>query len=218
MPSQKPGNADDGQADELLGSSALRERGWTPAMIRDLLGDADQTRPNPYSGKAPMRLWSLRRIQEAEASPGFAERQATAKRRSVASASAADRKREELLDQIYQVPVSVPLMDRDRLIYRACQHYNERAAWRDGEWTANPDADEGFLYRITVNYLRHELTDYEAELDSLRGLIGRAEASRLIRARILGAIAEAYPWLAGECRRQKAERPHPERAAVQAWA
>jgi len=63
-----------------------------------------------------------------------------------------------------------------------------------------------FLHRITVNYLRHELTGYEAVLGSLRGLIGRAEASQLIRGRILAAIAEAYPWLAGECRRQKTEQ------------
>jgi hypothetical protein len=176
-------------------------------MIRDLLGDADQTRPNPYSRKAaPMRLWSLRRVEEAEASQGFAERQAAGKRRSAASSSVADRKREELLDQIYQVPVSVPVMNRDKVIRRACEHYNDRAAWRDEEWTASPDADEEFLHRITVNYLRHELTGYEAVLGSLRGLIGRAEASQLIRGRILGAIAEAYPWLAGECRRQKTEQ------------
>ncbi len=62
-------------------------------MIRALLGDADQTRPNPYYRKAaPMRLWSMRRIEEAEASPGFADRQAAVKRRSAASASAADRR------------------------------------------------------------------------------------------------------------------------------
>lgn len=62
MSGRKSGYAGDGQADELIGSTALRERGWSPAMIRDLLGDADQTRPNPYSRKAaPMRLWSTQR-------------------------------------------------------------------------------------------------------------------------------------------------------------
>jgi len=91
-------------------------------MIRDLLGNADQTRPNPYSSNAPIRLWSLRRIEEVEASPGFAQRQAAGKRRSAVSASAADRKREELLDQIHQIPVSVPLMNRDKVIRRACEH------------------------------------------------------------------------------------------------
>jgi rhamnose utilization protein RhaD (predicted bifunctional aldolase and dehydrogenase) len=42
-------------------------------------------------------------------------------------------------------------------------------------------------------------------LGSLHGLVGRAEASQLIRERILRVIAEAYPWLAAECRRQKTE-------------
>ena len=39
--------------------------------------------------------------------------------------------------------------------------------------SASPENDSEFLDRITVNYLRHELTSYEAELAGLYGLIGR---------------------------------------------
>ncbi len=35
------------RADDYAGAPTLRERGWTDAMIRDLLGKPDKLRPNP---------------------------------------------------------------------------------------------------------------------------------------------------------------------------
>lgn len=178
-------------------------------MIRDLLGDPDQTRPNPvYRSAAPARLWSLARVVEAEGGPAFTSRRASGKRRSAVSAAAADRKRAGLLAGIRGVSVTVPRMDRDKVIRQACAHYNALAGERGRyDAAAGPDADPAFLERITVNYLRHELTGYEQELADLYGLTGRPEASRLIKERVLDAIAAAYPWLAGECQRQKPGQP-----------
>jgi hypothetical protein len=97
----------------------------TQTLICDLLGDADQTRPNPlYLSAAPVRLWSLQRVTEAEASPAIADRKARGRRRSAASAAAADRKRDELLSRISDVPVNVPRLERAQLVRLACEHYN----------------------------------------------------------------------------------------------
>lgn len=58
-------------------ASALRSRGWTDAMIRDLLGDADLSITNPYFTKShKARLWSRSRVEQAEAGPEFRERAA----------------------------------------------------------------------------------------------------------------------------------------------
>ena len=47
--------------------SSLKQRGWTVAMIRDVLGDPDAEVPNPrYSQAAPMKLYYLRRVEAAE--------------------------------------------------------------------------------------------------------------------------------------------------------
>jgi hypothetical protein len=58
------------------------------------------------------------------------------------------------------------------------------------------------LVRWQVDYLRHVLSRYDTLLDGLFGATGRAEAERLLRARVYGAIARAYPRLAAECARR----------------
>lgn len=186
--------------DDWLTMTALSERGWTPAMVRTLLGTPDRTRPNPhYRRAAPMRLWALARVAAAEASPGFAARQAKAAARSAASSASAARKKHDLAERISAVEVRVPLLDRDELVWQACESYNSRSR---GDLRATPDSDPEFLDRICVNYLRHELTGYEAELDALYGQVGRKEARDIIRAKVYDAIADAYPDLAAECSRQ----------------
>ncbi|MGA5096124.1 hypothetical protein ACPCAC_02015 [Streptomyces lavendulocolor] len=60
----------------------------------------------------------------------------------------------------------------------------------------------GALVRWQVDYLRHVLSRYDTLLDGLFGATGRAEAERLLRARVYGAIARAYPRLAAECARR----------------
>jgi hypothetical protein len=46
--------------DDFLTLTELRDRGWTPAMTRDLLGKEDLQRRNPfYRTAAPVLLWAL---------------------------------------------------------------------------------------------------------------------------------------------------------------
>ena len=81
-------------AAECVGAPVLKERGWTEAMIRDLLGKPDLREDNPhYSSAAPMRLWRLQRVQAAEAAPGFAQRKERADRQCASAASAAETRR-----------------------------------------------------------------------------------------------------------------------------
>ena len=90
------------------------------------------------------------------------------------------------------------------MVERACRHYNDRAADRgDFDAFADEGCDQDFLDRITVNYLRHCLTEYERELSRFIGRIGRAEAYEEIKRSVLDAIAKEYPWLADEWERQR---------------
>jgi hypothetical protein len=76
--------------------AGLRERGWTDAMVREYLGEADATRPNPrYRSAAPMKLYLTERAEAAEASPGWEERKTCGARRRAAGVAAAGRKRAE---------------------------------------------------------------------------------------------------------------------------
>ncbi len=79
---------------ECVGAVGLKERGWTEAMIRDLLGKPDALRDNPYYKSAdPMRLWRLQRVEAVEATPEFAQRQARAAGQRAAAAKAVQTKK-----------------------------------------------------------------------------------------------------------------------------
>jgi len=81
-------------AAECIGATGLRERGWTEAMIKDLLGDPDVYADNPhYKSAAPMRLWRLQKAEAAEALPEFASRRERAERQCAAAAKAAGTRR-----------------------------------------------------------------------------------------------------------------------------
>ncbi len=127
----------------------------------------------------------------------------------------ADRKRAETIARICSTPILVPLLEADRLAERAVAHRNaraqERAVWRDDYYYDWEPAEVGGVEQATlerwmVNYLRHELTRYEVLLDGLTGQTGRLEAEGVLRNKVYGAIGNAYPSLADECRRQLAIR------------
>ena len=71
---------------ERITLSTLKSRGWTPAMIRDVLGPPDAEAPNPhYSQGAPMKLYYLHRVEAAERTEEFLQAKLKAdKRRSSA--------------------------------------------------------------------------------------------------------------------------------------
>ena len=105
---------------------------------------------------------------------------------------------------VAEIAIHIRRLERERLISRACWHYNHRAADRGDFYPfADERCDQDFLDRISVNYLRHSLTAYEQQLSRFFGRVGQAEAYQEIKQKVLNAIGEAYPWLAAECQRQK---------------
>lgn len=102
--------------------------------------------------------------------------------------------------------IQIPVLSLPVLVRHACAHYNQL---NPGKRPADPRsvrADPLFMERICVNYLRHALSEYDANRDALRRLTsdpGTAQqVGAIIKGRTLAAIAETYPMLAGEARRQ----------------
>ncbi len=63
--------------------------------------------------------------------------------------------------------------------------------------------DISTLNRWIVNYIRHNLVDYDGMLYQLSGKTGKDKAYYVLKNAILDKIAEAYPTYADECSRQK---------------
>ncbi|MGW6566365.1 hypothetical protein [Streptomyces sp. NPDC054975] len=188
--------------------AGLRERGWTDPMVRDLLGEPDvQGRDPRRFSLAPVRLYRLARVEAVERTPEFARCAAASGSRSATVEAGAERRRRAVLAAIRAEPIEVPRLPAAELERRAVRHRQLLGARGPGGPGAPGGVAAGALVRWQVTYLRHALSRYETLLDGLFGSTGRAEAERLLRARLYEAIGAAYPHLAGECRRRgEAER------------
>ncbi|MDC0769445.1 hypothetical protein [Streptomyces sp. HD] len=193
-----------------LSAAGLRARGWTPAMVRKLLGEPDLLRSHPHFRSATQtRLYSIERVEAAERSEEFRGASAVAARRSAAARDAALRRRREVLARIAAEPIDVPRLTPDRLAALAVEYRNrldeERTLWRRGHVASPASVDStepGVLDRWKVDYLRHRLIRYDDALAGLRGRTGRAAAEELLRRRVYAAIAKTFPDLARECERR----------------
>ncbi|WP_236584120.1 hypothetical protein [Streptomyces sp. MBT53] len=200
-----------------LSAAGLRARGWTAGMVRQLLGEPDLLRVNPYAGSSspPTRLYCVERVEATERSDAFRAVAAAAARRSAAARAAARRRRREVLARITAEPIDVPRLPPQQLAALAVEHRNRRDKERTHErrdpkpQPPSPpatveSADPLALDRWKVDYLRHRLTRYDELLNGLYGSTGRAAAEELLRRRLYAAIGEAYPLLAEECERRLA--------------
>ena len=194
-------NATEAGQEALLRRAELKDRGWTEAMIRQILGKPDVVLE--LRNRRTLHLWRAAKVEAAEATPGFQERVAAGQRRAATGLKVAEVRRQATLDWVQGIRVRVPVLEKDELYRQARRSYEALWESRDDPRTT-AGADGTFLDRIAVNFLRHECTRYEALLDDAGGRIGRAEAEVAIRQKVLRCIAEAYPYLAAECERQRA--------------
>ncbi len=192
----------------LLATTQLKERGWTPALVKKLLGAPDVKRPNPYyRSAAPMQLYASERVLEVEQTAEWRQAAARAAMRSEAGKIAAARKAAELVAQAETLLITVRRLPRETLLRRAIASYNafhEELLWERGHdyERASEQSDPAFLERITVNFIRHELTEYDERLEEVAGRMGVDEATALIRQWVNAEIACIYPEYAEECKRQ----------------
>lgn len=195
--------------EEFVIKSKLVERGWTDALVTKFLPEPDQTKSNPrYRSAAPMKLYLKERVEKIEATEQFKEAKEKSGSRRLSAQKAVESKMAKTMEYVDKaVKVKVPRMSQEQLVARACRHYNDWNIGRDN-WSGNlatKDSDVLFLHRICVNFLRHEMTEYDDHLDEVRGKVGTGDAYLAIRKKVFDVIAEVYPWLASECKRQQGE-------------
>ena len=189
----------------LITNPELKARGWTDSVVRKYLGKPDGYRDNPRYRSAPKtKLYNLSRVAEMERRPEVLEALQKAAIRSETSRKSAKMQSKRLLEYIRNLNIEVPSMPEDVLIEKACSHYNGLWIGRgDYDRYASPLSPKHFLSRISVNFLRHEMTNYEDELARIFGKVGCVKGRVLLKSRILDKIGEVYPTLSKECRKQK---------------
>lgn len=158
----------------------LKGRGWSPSLIRDVLGEPDRTVADPHHRTGPeMKLWEQSRVIEAEASELFAKKREEA---------AAQIERDELIAKAESLVVEVISIPMDELMARSPMDAGFGAL-----------SDKATKDRWAVNFIRHELCTYDLTVTDLAEKIGARQAVTVVRGKVYQAIAAAYPKLAPEC-------------------
>jgi hypothetical protein len=173
----------------------LKKRGWTDTAIKKFLSEPDATKPNPhYKTAAPMRLYKKSRVYGKERSRAFKAWREGVDKRKAAAQKAVETKERKLLDKIESFEVSVDKITN--VVKEACAHYNARNGMKIIDYGYEPateNSDKSFLDRITVNYIRHELTDYDYELMDLVGKVGKQSAYEKLVEKVYKEIGRVYP-------------------------
>ncbi|MBD8043811.1 hypothetical protein H9638_08285 [Arthrobacter sp. Sa2BUA2] len=201
-PRPKPANSEG----FLIAADLKKERGWTETHIKAFLPEPDKTARNPFSRKAaPMKLYALDRVEKVEATEEFRRAREASRNRQLAARGRALEKKKQAVAVAEALELQLVPESWEEVQRKAIEHYNSRL--RRNQSPAGPRTTRSRLDRLTVNYLRHKQTSYEAELKEFKGVVGVGEAYLVVRNRILDLIARTYPALQAECERQKFEAP-----------
>ena len=173
-------------------------RKWTERLIKKYMPVPDEIRNNPHYGRASeMKLYKISRVESIEKNEQFLiDFQKTILRRK-SSLKMVETKKDNLLIQISELPISVEFIPRNELVPLVIDDYNDRNYYKD--YLTLRDLDQSKLERLTVNYIRHQLTSYDQCLGLIFSKVGKKEGYRLLIERIYNCISESYPELTREC-------------------
>ena len=100
------------------------------------------------------------------------------------------------MNYVESLVIEVPTYTEEQLIQAAVDSYNDFQDIRNRDKFATINSDKDFLLRITQNFIRHNLTSYEKNLEHLFGKVGKQYAYDRLNEKIKSAIILKYPWLA----------------------
>ena len=153
-----------------------------------------------------MKLYLISRVESTEQSMEYKSFCEKNRKRKEGSVNAVRTKRGKLLRCVAGWNIYIPRQNLPEVIQEAIASYNERKADRSDEGfiyePASIQSGKEFLYRITVNFLRHRCSPYERKLTEIAGKVGTKEAYILLNQNIFKRISEIYPEFQVECDRQ----------------
>lgn len=177
--------------------STLLKRGWSEKSILELLPQPKLV-DNPYYKKAAkMKLQDLRIVEDKEKTKKFKEYAKKKAKRSNVMKKVADRKRKETIEASKKFDIKVERINIEELKYKALKAKEE---WYDitGQFDRVGSvyrADKETIKRWEINYIRHNLTNYDEELKKLYRKVGKLDAYVNYKEILMKKIYETYPEL-----------------------
>lgn len=184
--------------------TALVQRGWSPKLIAEHLGDPDRISygKSPFYNK--VHLYRAARVKSIEMKEEVSERITDILEQRKTKASRAKEankvKFEETLSIAKSIPVEVPTIKALKLLEKACRHYNNLPKpLYEGLHRAKPQTCPN-RYRavLMVDYLIDNFLSLESVKNVLYRRIGRKDAENQLAERVCAVIASTYPSLKDE--------------------
>ena len=180
---------------KLLKTAEILERDWTRGLIKKFLSEPDKIHKILTSvGKA--HLYDENRVLLIEQTEEFKAAKQIAMKRRNKSIEITEKRKNDVLAQAQALSINVRRIDIDKLTKLVVNEHNY----------GMPVTDENVLERMTVNFIRHELTEYDKNLSDQFGKIGKVEAVKIIRRNIFKEMLRIYPEFSYQIKKQAAER------------
>lgn len=195
------------EREKRLTKTTVKQMGFSDKLIRELLPEPIEVDNPHYKCAAPMLLFLESDVLKAMNEEPYIAYQEKRKKRKESAKKAVETKRKNLIEEMQSVSdkIIITKMNMQELRKRTIDERNDYYAYlaEDCEiYRTTYGADEETQDRWMVNYIRHNLTEYDEELDRLYGRTGKDEAYFLFFKALLQKIATVYPNLEEECKRQ----------------
>ena len=184
--------------------STVKSYGFTDKLIRELLPEPELVVNPHYSSGPKMKLWDVNVVESAMKTEIFmAEMERRNKRRESAK-KAVQTKTSKLKLQVNEFVKSVRIsrIPLERLRLAAIV---DKQKWYDSNGICDKfaeDADDATVKRWMVNYIRHNMVEYDREIYDMKGKTGKSLLYFELHNGVLHKISEVYPELEDECLRQ----------------
>lgn len=195
------------EKEKKLTYSTVKGMGFSDKLIRELLPEPELVDNPHYKCAAPMRLYFEADVLKAMQEEPFIAYQVKRRKRTESAKKAVKTKCENLKREMLTISdkIIVKRLDLQTLAQKTIKakndYYEYLGLWRN-IYRTTYGADAQTLDRWMVNYIRHNLTEYDEELDRLYGKTGRTEAYFLFFKAVMEKIATVYPELKEECENQ----------------
>lgn len=177
----------------------VEKRGWTRSMATKLLENLDYKEVNNphYKCAAPMTLYYLKDIKRIEKTKKFAQLKEKAEKRKISAKKAVETKINTTMDIADTFSVTVERIDLEDLEEFTLE---EKQYWYDNNWNSDYyrnaySADEETIKRWMVNFIRHNLSDYEEQLEILEGRTGKNKGYWHFKIKLAEEMKRVYPEL-----------------------
>ena len=186
---------------EYWSKSTLLSRGWTEKTIDELL-PPPKLKDNPhYKCASPMQLWEQKVVKQKERTKKFKESAEKKAKRRESSLKAVATKIENTMSLLPTFSLEV-----ERVSLEDLRQWTLNAKWY---WYMDTDqyeradsvffADEETILRWEINFIRHNLSNYDDELEKLYGKVGKDMVYSKYRNQLMNKIFEVYPELKEKC-------------------